>query len=300
MKINQTIEKMIGNTPLVPIFSGRVARGARVFAKYEGYNLTGSIKDRIVYGIVKDAIRRNLLDENTTVVEGSSGNTGVSLGVICGALGLKCKIFMQSHRSQERVKLMQYFGCEVVLTDAQQAMSHVWEARKFVAENPNHYFLVNQHGNPINWQTHYTYTAAEILDALDRPVDVLISGVGTGGAIVGIGRRLKERNPNCEVVQVEPRGFYTMIQGLLRITGNNRLPEVYDPAVVDQTIEVPEEAAIEYTRYLSKHEGLLCGVSSGAVAWGALQYLERNPNAGTVVCIFGDRLEKYFSTAVFV
>lgn len=299
MKINPNVSKLIGNTPLIPIFSDLTSGSTRILAKYEGYNLTGSIKDRIVFAIISDAIEKKLIDTNTTIVEGSSGNTGVAIAAICGALGLKCKIFMQNHRSRERVALMKYFGAEIVLTDGYQVMSHVWEARKFVLDNPIDTFLVNQHGNPLNWGAHYQYTAEEVLTALNGNVDVLVSGVGTGGALVGLGKRFKEHNPNCKVIQVEPTTFVTKIEGLLRTTGNERLPEIYQSTLVDEIIEVPENEAFDFTRHLNRVEGILCGISSGAVAYGARRYVARNPSAGTVVCVFGDRLEKYLSTAIF-
>jgi cysteine synthase len=177
-------------------------------------------------------------------------------------------------------------------------MSHVWAARDYISKNPDNTFFVNQHGNELNWKTHYEQTAQEILKHVQR-VDVFVTGVGTGGALVGIGRRLKEQNPQCRIVQVEPEGFRTRIEGLLRITDNPRLPEVYNGSLVDESLVVPDEDAIEFTHYLNRTEGLCCGFSSGAVAWAARRYLSCNPISGTVVCMFADRIEKYLSTQAF-
>ncbi len=298
---NQKVDlhRLIGNTPLIPINIPSEAQ-ATVYAKCESANLTGSAKDRIVLAILEDALHTGRITRDTLIVEGSSGNTGVSLAVIAGTLGLKVRIYMQEHRSQDRVKLMRYFGADVVLTSSSVAMSHVWDARAFAAEHSaEDVYLLNQHGSDINWRTHYSTTAVEILHDLGRAPDALICGIGTGGSLVGIGRRFLEVNANCELIAVEPNGFVTQIEGLLKVTDNPKLPEVYDPTLASLTISVTEEEAMSFTRILNREYAILSGISSGAVLCGVTKYLRIRPRARVVVCVFPDRIEKYFSTLLF-
>lgn len=300
MKYAQNLTKLIGNTPMVRLNALPSQDDARIFAKLESYNPGGSIKDRISYAMVLDAEERGILRPGDTIVEPTAGNTGIGLSIVGVARGYQVIITMPENVSSEKYGLLSAFGANIVLTPEHGGMaSAIWEAEEILRRNSRHY-MPNQFTNRANPQIHRQTTAVEILKAMGDNIDVFVAGVGTGGTLTGVGEMLKTRNPNTRIVAVEPlvsavlsggKPGPTRIDGL----GAGMIPEVLNVDIIDDVIAVSEEVAYQTMKEISKKEGLLVGMSSGANVHAALQVAKELGRDKTVVTILPDTGERYFS-----
>ena len=300
----EDIAAAVGYTPLVRI--NRLASGnATVLAKLESKNPCGSVKDRIAKFMIKAAEEQGLIKADTTIVEPTSGNTGIGLAFICAAKGVSLILTMPESMSIERRRLLQMLGAQIVLTPAAEGMSGaIKKAEQLVAETPNA-LMLQQFKNPANPEAHRETTAKEIWIDTDGEVDILVAGVGTGGTVTGCGEVLKERNPNLKVVAVEPKGSPVLsggdpgphkIQGI----GAGFVPDVLNREIIDEVVQVANEDAMDMARKLAAREGILSGISGGANVWAAVQVAERPENKGkTVVTFVCDTGERYISTELF-
>jgi cysteine synthase A len=301
----------IGNTPLVRL--NRIAHdcAARVVAKVESANPLWSVKDRIAAAMIAAAEREGLIQQNTTIVEPTSGNTGIGLAFVCAAKGYKLTVTMPESMSLERRRILKALGAELVLTPAAEGMpGAVRHAEQLVARNPN-YFMPQQFKNPANPDVHRRTTAEEIWRDTTGSVDIFVAGVGTGGTITGVGEVLKSRKPTVQIIAVEPsrspvisqkRNGEPLMPGKHTIQGIGAgfIPDILNIDVIDEVIQVSDEQATETARGLARLEGLMCGISSGAAAWAALQVAGRPENAGKlVVVVLPDLGERYLSTKLF-
>jgi len=297
--------ELIGNTPLVRL--NRITDGvkAEVVAKLESFNPLGSVKDRIGVSMIVDAEERGLIDKDTVIVEPTSGNTGISLAFVCAARGYRLILTMPDTMSLERRHLLSVLGAELVLTPGVEGMpGTVRRAEQLVAENPN-YFMPQQFNNPANPEVHRLTTAEEIWRDTDGEVDILVSGVGTGGTITGIAEVIKPRKPEFKAIAIEPIDSPVLsggkpgahkIQGI----GAGFVPGVLRLDLIDEIIKVTNEDAGIMARRLAKEEGLLVGISSGAATWAALEVAKRLENEGRlIVVILPDTGERYLSTWLF-
>jgi cysteine synthase A len=300
----EDITAAVGYTPLVQI-NKLGSSQATILAKLESYNPCGSIKDRIAKSMIEAAEKKGLLKSGAVIIEPTSGNTGIGLACICAAKGYRLILAMPELMSIERTKLLKLFGAEIVLTPAEQGMAGaVKRAEQLVAENPGS-FMPQQFNNPANPQIHRETTAKEIWIDSDGKVDIFVAGVGTGGTLTGCGEVLKQRNKDLRVVAVEPKDSPVLsggkpgphkIQGI----GAGFVPQVLNVEIIDETIQVSNEDAMETTRQLAAKEGILAGVSSGAAVWAAIQVSQRPENQGkTIVVILPDTGERYISTELF-
>jgi cysteine synthase A len=297
--------ELVGNTPLVRL--NRITKGAKaeVVAKLESFNPIGSVKDRIGMSMIVDAEERGLINKETVIVEPTSGNTGISLAFVCAARGYKLILTMPDTMSLERRQLLSVFGAELVLTPGVDGIpGAVRKAEQLLAENPN-YFMPQQFNNPVNPEIHRLTTAEEIWRDTGGKVDILISGVGTGGTITGVAEVIKERKPEFKAIAIEPADSPVLsggnpgphkIQGI----GAGFVPNVLRMDLVDEIIKVANEDAGAMARRLAREEGILAGISSGAATWAALEVAKRLGNEGKlIVAILPDTGERYLSTWLF-
>ena len=274
--------------------------GAPIFAKLESYNPGGSIKDRISYGMIVDAEERGVLRPGDTIVEPTAGNTGIGLSIVGVACGYEVILTMPEYVSSEKYALLSAFGAEIILTPERGGMaSAIWEAEEILRKNRRH-FMPNQFTNPANPKIHRDTTAVEILDVTGANIDYFVVGVGTGGTLTGVGGVLKARNPKLKIIAVEPQVSSVLsggIPGPTRIDGlgAGMIPEVLDVDLIDDVIAVSEEMAYQTMKEISKKEGLLVGMSSGANVYAALQVAKSLSPDKTVVTILPDTGERYFS-----
>ena len=303
--IHSDITAAFGNTPLVRLNRVTNGSGAEVLAKLEFYNPGSSVKDRLGIAIVDAAEAAGALKPGGTIVEGTSGNTGIALALVGAARGYKVILTMPSSMSVERRQLLKRFGAELVLTDPAGGMKlAVAEAERIVAETPGA-VLAKQFENEANRQIHRKTTAEEIWRDTDGEVDIFVAGVGTGGTITGVGQVLKERKPEVQVVAVEPTASPLLSTGTpgpakIQGIGPNFMPPILDTDVFDEVVTVEFEDAISTSRDLAAQEGILVGISSGAAVWAALQIAARPENAGKkIVVVTPDTGERYLSTALF-
>jgi cysteine synthase B len=291
------ILQAIGHTPIVRINKLNPNPNVAMFAKLEGNNPTGSIKDRIALKMVEQAELEGTLVKGKTIIEPTSGNTGIGLAMIGTIKGYAVEIVMSEAVSVERRKMIAAFGATVTLTNAELGTDGaITKARELVKENPDKYFMPDQFSNEYNKIAHYKTTAEEIWKQMDGDIDYFVSALGTSGTIMGVGQALKENNPNIKIVEAHPvKGHY--IQGLKNME-EAIVPSIYDPSKIDETIMVETEAAFEMTRQIVKHEGIFVGMSSGAALYAAIETAKKIPS-GRMVVIFPDRGEKYLSTDLF-
>ena len=301
MKIANSITELTGNTPLVRLNKIGKNSGAELIAKLEFFNPFSSIKDRIGVAMLEDGERRGLLRKDSLVIESTSGNTGIALAFVCAAKGYKLILTMPENMSEEKLKLLEILGAEVVLTPEKEGMSGaVKKAEELKTKTPNS-FMPRQFNNFINPETHQKTTAREIWRDTEGKVDIIVCGVGTGGTITGIARALKSEKNSLKIVAVEPENSpvlsggapgYHKIQGI----GAGFIPEILDLEMIDEIVKVSDEKAYSMTGRLAKEEGILAGISSGAVAWAALEIAKREDSKGkSIVGIFADTGERYLS-----
>ena len=294
----ESVLQTVGSTPLISLKS--ISSG-NVFAKAEFLNPGGSIKDRVAKHIIEDGEQSGILKPGMTIIESTSGNTGIGLTLVGVQKGFHVVCIMPENVSAERKKIIKAFGGEIVLTPAEDSLSGCLEAMKKIIKNdPDKYFVVNQFKNPLNPQIHYKQTGPEIWNDLDGDVGVFVAGIGSGGTLQGVGKFLKEMDPGIKIVAVEPKNSASLLgrePGLHKIEGigDGFIPDVLDINLVDMVITVPDDEAISVTRQLAWKEGLLVGTSSGANVYAALE-LDNGRN--NVVTVLPDRAERYFSTAL--
>jgi cysteine synthase len=300
-KIKVNILESIGGTPLVKLAKLPAKGSAAVFAKVESLNPGGSVKDRIAWSMVLDAERKGLLARGGTIVEPTSGNTGIGLAMVGAVRGYRVILVLTDSISFERYHLLTSFGAEIVFSPAERGMQGAVEvAEAMILEHPD-YFMPQQFNNPSNPEIHRRTTAREILKALgDSPIHAFVAGVGTGGTITGVGEVLKNRNPKVKVVAVEPSASPVLSGGLPAATkiegiGAGFVPKVLNTQILDEIIAVDDDEAYEMAQRLAHEEGLLVGVSAGAACKAALQVAKRLGPKGQVVFICPDRGERYFS-----
>ena len=306
MAIAANINALIGNTPLVQLNQLTQGLPARVAVKLEFFNPAGSVKDRIAIAMVESAEKAGNIKAGSTIVEATSGNTGIGLAMVCAAKGYKLVIIMPESMSKERRMLLRAYGAELILTPASEGMSGaIAKAEELVKNNPDTHFMPRQFDNPANPEIHRQTTAEEIWRDTDGKVDIFLAGVGTGGTLTGVGEVLKARNPNVQIYAVEPANSPVLsggekgahaIQGL----GAGFVPSILNTSVYGSVITVTNEDALATARALAEKEGILAGISSGAAAWAALELAKKPENAGKlIVTVLPDFGERYLSTALY-
>ena len=306
-KIYTSIDQLIGHTPLLELTHIEKEQGleAKVLAKLEYFNPAGSVKDRIAKGIIDDAEAKGLLKPGATLIEPTSGNTGIGLAAIAAARGYKIIIVMPETMSIERRKLMKAYGAELVLTEGAKGMKGAIEKANELAKEIDNSFVPGQFINQANPLTHKATTGPEIWEDTDGKVDIFVAGVGTGGTVTGVGEYLKEQNPQVKVVAVEPATSPVLSKGTpgahkIQGIGAGFVPDVLNTGVYDEIITVENEDAFETGRLVGKREGVLVGISSGAAVWAAIQLANRPENKGkNIVVLLPDTGERYLSTALF-
>ncbi|MFH2129073.1 MAG: cysteine synthase A [bacterium] len=304
-RLYSDITRTIGCTPLVTL--NRIAEGAvsRIVAKIESRNPLGSVKDRIGNAMIAAAEAKGLIDRGSTIVEPTSGNTGLALAMVCAAKGMKLILTMPDSMSVERRNLLSQLGAELVLTPGSEGMKGaIGKAEEILGKTPGAY-MPNQFENPANPQIHRTTTALEIWEDTDGRIDFFVAGVGTGGTITGVGETLKQKKPSLRAIAVEPTNSRVLsggnpgphkIQGI----GAGFIPKILNIEILDEIITVTNEQALETAKNLAKMEGLMCGISSGAAVWAALKIGSRPENKGKwVVVLLPDTGERYLSTDLF-
>lgn len=307
MTIHKSVSELIGNTPLVELtnFEKNHNLDATILGKVELFNPAGSVKDRIAKAMIDEAVKAGKVNDDTVLIEPTSGNTGIGLAAIAAARGNRLIITMPETMSIERRNLMKAYGAEVVLTDGSKGMKGAIAKAQELAGEISNSFIPSQFTNPANPSIHEATTGPEIWRDTEGKVDILVAGVGTGGTVTGTGRYLKSQNPDVKVVAVEPAGSPVLSEGhagahKIQGIGAGFIPDTLDTSVYDEVISVADEDAFETGRELAAKEGLLVGISSGAAVWAAGQLAQRPENKGkTIVAILPDTGERYLSTAMF-
>ena len=298
MKIGRNILSLIGNTPIVKINNLKPkSEDINIYAKLEGNNPGGSIKDRIALKMIAQAEEEGDLSKEKTIIEPTSGNTGIALAMIGAVKGYNVEIVMSEDVSKERIKVIKGFGGQIILTPRDMGTDGaILKVRELVEKNPDKYFFPNQFSNKYNKLAHYETTAKEIIEQMDCKIDYFVSAIGTSGTIMGVGRFLKECYSDVKIVCAHPvKGHY--IQGLKNME-EAIVPSIYDPSKIDETIMVETKDAFEMTRQLAKKEGIFAGMSSGAAMLAAIK-TAKNICEGNIVTIFPDRGDRYLSTDLF-
>lgn len=307
MKVYASVTDLIGNTPLLQIskYSEKFASGGTILAKLEMFNPAGSIKDRVARGMIADAEASGKLVPGATIIEPTSGNTGIGLAAIASAKGYKAIIVMPDSMSVERRTLMTAYGAELVLTPGAEGMSGAIKKASVLAASTPGAIVAGQFVNPANPAAHYDTTGPEIWSDTDGSVDIVVAGVGTGGTITGIGKYLKEKNPNIKIVAVEPTDSPVLSGGVagphgLQGIGAGFVPEILDTDVIDEIVTVTTDEAYTATRNLAATEGVLVGISSGAALHVATEIAKKTENATKkIVVILPDTGDRYLSTPMF-
>ena len=306
-KIAKQLTELIGNTPLLELnkFSTAKELQSPIIAKVEFFNPGGSVKDRIALSMIEEAEKSGALKPGATIIEPTSGNTGVGLALVSAVKGYKLILTMPETMSVERRNLVKAYGAEVKLTSGADGMKGAIKAAEELRDSIPGSIILQQFENPANPQKHYDTTGVEIWEQTEGKVDIFVAGVGTGGTVSGIGKRLKENNPNVKIVAVEPKSSAVLngnpsgphkIQGI----GAGFVPKIYNNDVVDEVFDVDNDDAIRTGRELARQEGLLVGISSGAAAFAASEIAKRPENAGkTIVVLLPDTGERYLSTILY-
>ena len=306
--IHKSLTELIGKTPLLELtnYEKKYNLKTKLIAKLEYFNPAGSVKDRIAYAMISDAEEKGILKEGSTIIEPTSGNTGIGIASVATAKGYRAILTMPETMSVERRNLLKAYGAEVVLTDGTKGMKGaIAKAEELAKEIPNS-FIPAQFDNPANPAIHYETTGPEIWEDTEGNVDIFVSGIGTGGTITGVGKFLKEKNSNIKIVAVEPSDSPVLSKGTvgphkIQGIGAGFVPTTLDTSVYDEIITVQNEDAFKTGREIALTEGVLVGISSGAALWAAAQLAKRTENEGkTIVVLLPDTGDRYLSTALFV
>lgn len=305
--IYESVEQLVGGTPLLRLqkIERKAGLSARLLVKLEGKNPGGSVKDRVAKAMLDQAVESGKLKPGATVIEPTSGNTGIGLAALCAAKGYKAVIVMPDSMSKERQTLMTAYGAQLVLTPGAKGMAGAIEKAKELEKETQNSFIAGQFENPANPKAHFDTTGPEIFRDTDGKVDIFVAGVGTGGTITGVGKFLKSKNPNIRVVAVEPADSPVLSGGKagahpLQGIGAGFIPDVLDTDVIDEIITVTGEQAFSAARQLAQTEGVLAGISSGAAVYAAMLIASRPENEGrTVVTLLPDVGDRYLSTSLF-
>ncbi len=307
MKVNKSITELIGNTPLVELVNYQLDEklDAILLAKVEFFNPAGSAKDRAALSMIEAAEKNGTLKEGSTIIEPTSGNTGVGLAAIAGTRGYKVVLTMPETMSIERRNLLKAYGAELILTEGSRGMAGAIEKAWEIFSNTPGAFMPNQFGNVANAVAHYRTTGPEIWEDTDGKIDIFVAGIGTGGTITGVGEYLKSQNPNIKIIGVEPAGSPFLSEGKsgphgLQGIGAGFIPEILNTGIYDEIITVTEKDAYEAGRKLARREGLLVGITSGAAVHAATVLAKRPGNHGKIIVAFlPDTGERYLSTPMF-
>lgn len=307
MKVYQSLLELVGHTPLLQLHHWTEQKHAlaHMFVKLESFNPAGSIKDRIAKKMIEDAEESGKLQKGSTIIEPTSGNTGIGLALIAASKGYRLIITMPETMSEERKKLMRAYGAELVLTDGKKGMKGAIEKAESLLKEIPHSIILGQFTNPSNPDAHYQTTGPEIYEDLEGKIDILVAGVGTGGTITGIGKYLKEKIPSIQIVAVEPASSPVLSQGKagphgIQGIGAGFVPSILDTEVYQEVIAVQDEDAFQTVREFAKKEGLLVGISSGAALYAATELAKKEENRNkNIVVILPDSGERYLSTTLF-
>ncbi len=307
MKIYQSITDLIGNTPIIELANYRKNKGlnARILGKAEYLNPAGSSKDRIGLAMIEDAEKKGLLKKGSVIIESTSGNTGIGLAAAAAVKGYKAIFVMPETMSKERQTFLKAYGAEVVLTPGSRGTAGSVEKAKELSQQIPNSFVPDQFSNPINPEIHYRTTGPEIWKQTEGKVDFFVSPVGTGGTISGVGRYLKEQNPNIKIIAVEPKSSPLLSEGRsgshgIQGIGTNFIPKTLDTSIYDEVIAVTDEDAFQTGREFGKMEGFLVGISSGASLWAAAQLAKRPENKDKIIVAFlPDGGDRYLSTKLY-
>ncbi len=305
MKIAQNISDLVGNTPIIKLNNIDKNLPANIYAKCEFMNPTGSVKDRIGFNMINEALKDGSINKNTHIIEPTSGNTGIALAAICASLGLKLTLTMPKSMSIERKKLINAFGANIVLTPAKDGMAGALQKAYELQKKENNAIILQQFENPNNPKIHETTTAIEILNDMNNKIDIFVASVGTGGTLSGTGKILKQKIPNIKIIAVEPQNSAVLsgkkannhkIQGI----GAGFIPKTLDTSRYDEIVTVKDKNAIKRTKQLIKKEGLLVGISSGANIDATIKLASKEENKDkNIVTILCDTGERYLSTELF-
>ena len=289
------LEELIGNTPLIELEQIPVNKNVKIYCKLEGQNPGGSVKDRAALGMINGALERGDIKPGDTLVEATSGNTGIALAMIAAIKGLEIKLLMPESATEERVKSMKAYGAEVILTPAEKTIEHSRQLAQEMAEEHG-YFQLNQFANPDNYRMHEKTTGPEIWRDTNGKITHFVSAMGTTGTIMGVSRYLKSQNPNVQIVGTQPTEG-SSIPGIRRWSPEY-LPKIFEAERVDQTVDVSQKEATEMARRMAKEEGIFAGMSSGGALTAALK-IAKNLDEGVIVCITCDRGDRYLSSDLF-
>lgn len=297
MNIKKNILETIGHTPLVEL-------NHHLYAKVESFNPAGSVKDRVAYKMIQSALENKEIDEQSTIIEATSGNIGIGIAMVCAALHLKCIIVMPDNMSLERRKIIQAFGAELVLSDGKLGMKGAIDEANHLHDEISNSFILGQFDNVHNPLAHYENTAIEILEDMEGQIDIFVAGIGTGGTISGVGKYLKEHLSNVQIIGVEPKQSAVITTGIagrhkIQGIGAGFIPSNYNPLVVDKVIPIDETEAYEGARELAQKYGILAGISSGAAYMIGKRLSKQIDNNKKIVVLLPDTGERYLTTDLF-
>ncbi len=307
MKVYSSVDELIGGTPLLELKNTekKFALGAKILAKLEYFNPAGSVKDRVALAMIVDAEKKGILKAGSTIIEPTSGSTGIGLASIGAQRGYRVIITMPENMSIERIRLMRAYGAEVVLTEAAKGMAGAIAKADELSQTIEGSFIPSQFTNPANPAVHEATTGAEIWDDTDGTVDIFVAGIGTGGTLSGVGAYLKKQNADIEIIGVEPKSSPVLTEGRSGVhdiqgIGANFVPETLNTEIYDRIMDCPDEEAYRFGRECARNEGVLVGISSGAAVWAAVELAKLPENKGkTIVALLADTGERYLSTKMF-